>query len=101
MPFANPTNNPFIYSDAPTHPFLISQGINETTDYRIIMVRERERGREGGVGRGGVGTADYRIIMVREEEGAGGEGSGAQQGGGGRGRITAGYQWDDRLSHMA
>ena len=45
--------------------------------------------------------ADYRIIMVREEEGAGGEGSGAQQGGGGRGRITAGHQWDDRLTHMA
>ena len=39
MPYANPTNNPFIYSDGPTHQFLINQGINETTDYRIIMVR--------------------------------------------------------------
>ncbi len=39
LPFANPTGSPFLYSDAPTHPYLASLGINETTDYRVIMVR--------------------------------------------------------------
>lgn len=52
VPYANPTNNPFLYTDAPTHPFLISQGINETTDYRVIMVGGREGGQEAGMGAG-------------------------------------------------
>ncbi|GAX85071.1 hypothetical protein CEUSTIGMA_g12491.t1 [Chlamydomonas eustigma] len=38
MPFANPSGSPFLYSDQPTHPYLSNLGINEETDYRIIMV---------------------------------------------------------------
>ena len=41
VPFDNPSGNAFIYSGGPVHPFLVEQGINETTDYRVVMVRRK------------------------------------------------------------